>query len=268
MPYRSDLAALRTREETLERELAELGDIAVRKARLERELESVRSLMRGARVGGALRVLRTPAITLPCDVPWDGMSGDDRVRFCGKCAKNVYNLSAMTRNEAADLMDRESEPCVRYYQRPDGTVLTTDCAIGAGKRRRKRISSAAAAGVLAACAAAATVEGISSPEPLRLTTVDQLIEANRVGTIVRVEGKLVHGSLEKRGDEHIFALESRGKVLRVRHPFAVVPDTFRDLPDFDVTVLVEGKLQADGTFVSQSLVARSPTQGYTMKDRR
>ena len=269
MPYRSELAALRTREEAIEREIAELGDLAVRKARLERELQSVRAVMRGARAGGALRVLRSPPIALPCDVPWDTMQGDERVRFCGKCAKNVYNLSAMTRTEAAELIDREPAPCVRYFQRPDGTVLTTDCAVGVRKRRRRRISSGAAAGLLAACAVAATVEGLSEPEPTRYTTtVDQLVLGNRVGALVRVEGKLVHGSLEKRGDEHIFALESRGKVLHVRHPFAVVPDTFRDLPDFDVTALVEGKLQADGTFVSQRLLAKAPNQGYTMKDRR
>jgi hypothetical protein len=33
-------------------------------------------------------------VTRPCDTDWELMSGDDRVRFCEACQKNVYNLSA------------------------------------------------------------------------------------------------------------------------------------------------------------------------------
>lgn len=267
MPYRSDLAALRTREEALARELDELGDLAAKKKRIERDLADVRIAMRGARAGGALRVLRSPPIALPCDVPWDTMQGDERVRYCGRCSKNVYNLSAMTRNEAAELIDREAAPCVRYYQRPDGTVLTTDCPVGARKRRRRRISSGAAAGVLAACAVAATVEGMStSEEPYRVMSVDQLAGAERVSRPIRVEGTLVHGSIEQAHHEYRFELESRGVVLTVRHTQPVVPDTFRDLPGLDLHVMVEGELLADGTFLSHQLLAKAPS-GSMMKGK-
>jgi cytochrome c-type biogenesis protein CcmE len=267
MPYRSDLAALRIREEALVRELEELGDVAERKRRLERDLADLRVAMPGARAGGALRVLRSPPIALPCDVPWDKMQGDERVRFCGQCSKNVYNLSAMTRNEAAELIDREVAPCVRYFQRPDGTVLTTDCPVGVRRRRRRRISSSAAAALIAACAAGATVEGMSHPEPLVATmTVDQLLETRPHGT-VRVDGTLVHGSI---GHDHgavRFVLESRGKLIDVRYLHAVVPDTFRDVPSLDLGVMVEGELMSDGTFYAERLLAKAPNQGYMMKSR-
>jgi hypothetical protein len=60
------------------------------------------------------------------------MDGDERVRFCRECNRNVYNLSAMTGREARSIMaEREGRLCVRFYQRRDGTVLTSDCPVGA-----------------------------------------------------------------------------------------------------------------------------------------
>ena len=46
-------------------------------------------------------------IATPCSASWDDMRGDDRVRHCGDCRMNVYNLSEMTRAEAA--FDGEGE---------------------------------------------------------------------------------------------------------------------------------------------------------------
>jgi hypothetical protein len=59
------------------------------------------------------------------------MRGDDKVRFCDQCCLNVYNLSAMSRREAEDLVrQREGRLCVRFYRRADGTALTQDCPRG------------------------------------------------------------------------------------------------------------------------------------------
>lgn len=59
------------------------------------------------------------------------MPGDDCVRRCSACRLNVYNLSGMTRGEAAELLHRtEGRLCVRFYRRKDGTVLTSDCPVG------------------------------------------------------------------------------------------------------------------------------------------
>ena len=78
------------------------------------------------------------------------MSGDERVRACGDCKKNVYNLSEMTRDEAeALIVAKEGRLCVRYYQRKDGTILLADCTIGVSKRRKRRIIAAGAAALLA-----------------------------------------------------------------------------------------------------------------------
>jgi hypothetical protein len=70
-------------------------------------------------------------VASPCHASWAAMQGDQRVRFCRDCKLNVYNLSAMTRVEAQQLVQqREGRLCVRFYRRPDGTVLTRDCPIG------------------------------------------------------------------------------------------------------------------------------------------
>ncbi len=95
-------------------------------------------------------------IASPCKAPWENMDGDDRVRFCRECNRNVYNLSAMTAREARRVVaEREGRLCVRYYQRRDGTVLTSDCPIG-GKR------SFLLAGAYSAAAVASVAAGITA----------------------------------------------------------------------------------------------------------
>jgi hypothetical protein len=49
-------------------------------------------------------LLENARIGTPCDADWDAMAGDERVRFCDACGKNVYNLSALPRAEAERLL--------------------------------------------------------------------------------------------------------------------------------------------------------------------
>jgi hypothetical protein len=91
-------------------------------------------------------------VASPCSASWEMMDGDDRVRFCGQCARNVYNLSGMTRNEAQTLvLTHEGRLCIRFFRRADGTMLTRDCPVGlqAAKRRLLAILSVAAGLLLA-----------------------------------------------------------------------------------------------------------------------
>ena len=39
-------------------------------------------------------------VAAPCKADWEQMIGSERMRFCGECNLNVYNLSGMTRSEA------------------------------------------------------------------------------------------------------------------------------------------------------------------------
>lgn len=84
-------------------------------------------------------------VASPCAMDWNAMQGDDRKRYCGACNLNVYNLSGMTRYDAENLLRlSEGRLCVRYYQRMDGTILTTNCPVGWAKIK-ERVSIFAAA---------------------------------------------------------------------------------------------------------------------------
>jgi hypothetical protein len=91
-------------------------------------------------------------IAAPCPASWEAMKGDDRVRFCAACGKDVYNLSALPRVEAEQLLaERGGSICKTLYLRADGTVITADCPVGVVRRLRVRrvLAVAAGAGALA-----------------------------------------------------------------------------------------------------------------------
>jgi hypothetical protein len=158
MPYRADLEAQKQRCDVLEGELAELRlrasaladaqrDIVAK----EREVATAQKMLAGMGVKRALPLLDSLRVASPCRASWDDMVGDERVRFCGQCAKNVYNLSAMAREEAETVIRaKDGNLCVRMYQRADGTVMTTDCPVGVRKKRVRKAAVAAVGGGLMA----------------------------------------------------------------------------------------------------------------------
>ncbi len=110
-------------------------------------------------------------IAKPCPASWDEMSGNDRVRFCAHCQKNVFNLSTMGADDAAVLVrEKEGKLCARMYLRVDGTLLTNDCPVGIAKYRRNvamSLSSAAAVMLFVAGCAFGTSSGRRSVAELR-----------------------------------------------------------------------------------------------------
>ncbi|HEY5239993.1 MAG TPA: hypothetical protein VIJ22_00945 [Polyangiaceae bacterium] len=145
---------------------------ASRAAILEKELAETEDLL--AKMGGNRKVLPLldhVSIAAPCRASWDQMVGDEHVRFCGQCEKNVYNLSSLPREEAeALLVAKEGKMCVRLFKRADGTVLTNDCPVGVKKRRRRRAALAAVGGSLMAAAAAVGLESRATMgEPMPVT---------------------------------------------------------------------------------------------------
>lgn len=140
MSYRDDLQALASRHDALAAEVATKT----------RELDAARQLLDDAKQRARLPVLPNIRVATPCRADWNAMTGDDRVRACGACNKNVYNLSDMTRDEAeALILEKEGRLCVRYFQRKDGTILLKDCAVGIAQKRKRRLFAAGAAALLA-----------------------------------------------------------------------------------------------------------------------
>lgn len=73
-------------------------------------------------------------IASPCHARWEDMTGDEHRRFCAHCQKQVYSFSSLSAVAVAELVQaREGKLCARFYRRRDGTMLTTDCPVGARK---------------------------------------------------------------------------------------------------------------------------------------
>jgi len=114
-------------------------------------------------------ILKNVRVAAPCSQSWEAMEGDDRSRHCGACRLNVYNLSGMTQEDAAELLrSREGRLCVRYYQRRDGTILTKDCPVGIRLARRRLANAVACALVILLAGigiAARAIRGGGQPQP-------------------------------------------------------------------------------------------------------
>jgi hypothetical protein len=118
------------------------------------------------RTPSTLIPLENVRVASPCRADWNLMEGDDRVRFCQSCTKNVYNLSALSKTEAEKLIaEKEGKLCVRFYQRADGTVLTDNCPVGLKTVRRPFLYLTAAFSALMASGAALFASGAGTQAP-------------------------------------------------------------------------------------------------------
>lgn len=102
-------------------------------------------------------------IASPCPTNWEGMSGDDRVRFCDLCGLNVYNIAEMSRADVEALIAKsEGRICGRLYRRSDGTVITKDCPVGL-RAIRRRVAKTAGAVFATVMSLASVVMGQKQP---------------------------------------------------------------------------------------------------------
>lgn len=74
-------------------------------------------------------ILDRVCIAMPCSVNWDQMKGDNRVRLCGGCGKNVYNLSAMSKIEAEEVLSGPTLPCIQIMRTDEGAIVVDETAI-------------------------------------------------------------------------------------------------------------------------------------------
>lgn len=188
MSYRSDTDALRIQLSQLE---DELGSIREHRARVEAELarepriitelDRVRRELH-ARAPRSLPLLDDVRVATPCHERWDAMTGDEQARRCARCDKNVFNLSAMTREAAEELVrSKEGKLCVRYFRRADGTILTADCPVGVRRKRLALVAGAGAAVALATTAFATLAAGMGAPamppQPVAVRVTSTTVEA-------------------------------------------------------------------------------------------
>ena len=68
-------------------------------------------------------------VARPCSQEWNEMIGNDQVRFCMHCAKDVNDISSMTRKKARKLVRQSGgRLCIRYITHPQtaGPVFADD----------------------------------------------------------------------------------------------------------------------------------------------
>ncbi|HUN63201.1 MAG TPA: carboxypeptidase-like regulatory domain-containing protein [Candidatus Sulfotelmatobacter sp.] len=106
-------------------------------------------------------------IASPCSADWNRMPGDNRVRYCAQCHRNVYNFSTLSPKEIERLvLEHEGQLCARYYRRADGSMLAQNCPVAV--RDMLRWTTRIAAGVLAAVASVSPT--LSKPSPQQPST--------------------------------------------------------------------------------------------------
>jgi hypothetical protein len=98
------------------------------------------------------RRVRQLTIANPCSESWESMSGGERDRFCTACNRSVYDLSALTSRQAAELLDSKAgKVCGRisYDERGNQVFAKEHTAVG----RLMQISLLGASAVASAAAA-------------------------------------------------------------------------------------------------------------------
>lgn len=158
-PYRSDLADLQQRCAQLRHELHVAKNRTDQQkshcAELEQQLGALEAELRSAERRRTLPMLQAVDVAKPCTVDWNGMVGDEVTRFCGLCKRSVYNLSAMTADEAeAFLQETFGSECIRFFRRADGTLMTRDCNVSTTRRTWTKVVAGSAALAVAATAIA------------------------------------------------------------------------------------------------------------------
>jgi hypothetical protein len=128
------------------------------------KVRPIKPLLERTQSMNPLTILDDIRIASPCEADWEQMAGDERTRFCADCSKHVYNIAAMTAEEATSLiLSSEGRLCVQIYRRHDGTVLTADCPVGLGRvSAGRRLRRALALGLVlpALAVAGLTAKGI------------------------------------------------------------------------------------------------------------
>jgi hypothetical protein len=81
-------------------------------------------------------------IPTPCEKLWDEMLGDEKIRHCIYCDKDVHNLSEISSKEAEKLIFKsKGRVCVRMTRDESGKIVTSDQKYYQIKRKTKFAAS-------------------------------------------------------------------------------------------------------------------------------
>jgi hypothetical protein len=176
-------------------------------------------------------------VETPCSERWEEMIGNDQVRFCSHCAKDVNNISALTRKEAMRLVVKHNgRLCVRYRTEPrTNRPIFLDTLTKITRR-----SPAMTAGVMATSFAVATAAyAQSEPQPIPQNQ-SQIVLNKTDGDTSAVSGYVT----DPNGAAVPFAVVTlvNEKTFEYRAANASLEGfyEFKDVPPGDYTIKFEG----------------------------
>jgi hypothetical protein len=166
----------------------------------------------------------------PCSTEWNLMEGNDQIRFCSECNKQVYNLSSMTRKQAEDLLAKGGGELCAKIDRDDRGKIITAYQLNDPSFFRMRLPSFTSAAVATLLGIGVTVQaevpsplyGIvsvsSAQSPKQSTEKTQTRDGKSaiVGTVFDITKAVIVGAKvtlinEKSNQEHTVATSEEGQ---------------------------------------------------------
>src|SRR5262245_40417331 len=119
---------------------------------------------------------RQLSIASPCNMNWDSMIGNDRVRFCNHCQLSVHNVDLASRKQIRRLIARsEGRLCVSYMQ-PVPRVPASPVLHKIGRRTSALAAGAFSATLGISTAMAATPNLTRAAFPAEIASATSLLD--------------------------------------------------------------------------------------------
>jgi hypothetical protein len=129
-------------------------------------------------------------VPVPCTEDWNSMHGNDQVRFCSHCSKNVHNLAVVSRKQATRLVRASGGSlCIQYRQ-----DSKTGAPVFAGQPVKiMRRPSSITTGVFVAAMGMSGVTYAQQPRASEPRTPDAIVAALKEGNRVDGASGRLHG---------------------------------------------------------------------------
>jgi hypothetical protein len=154
---------------------------------------------------------KSPLIPNPCPESWDRLKPEEQGHFCESCQTKVWDLSAMTEDEAQALLANPpaGDFCVSYRERRDGGVAHRPPPVVPANRLMRRLPAAAGLSLaLAACtptSAGGDKQPVDEKQPTAAQPEAPVVEpepadSNRVGPPIRKGKPAVRDDEDEEGE--------------------------------------------------------------------
>lgn len=177
----------------------------------------------------------------PCTESWDEMTGNDKVRFCSHCAKNVYDISAYTRERAEKLVrDSAGGLCVRYRKDDRGRVVTAPPRFTQIKRHAKIAASVLATTLSVASMAYSQGSPIVISDEAKVEKRDKEESNSATGFTISGVVKDMTGAIVAGADVRLFKQEKQINEERRSSSSGVFSFAYLDAGRYDLEVSSPG----------------------------